>query len=288
MIFTISSLVKLCKYSTLLVAFCSATVPTEKSVNAAPVAMPRPNAGPSVPFEPTRSAPPRPQPMPRTKSAFDVSGDDLSLMPAKAMPRNQSETNLQQRPNSIPNLTDSNVTNNMSGLQQPASPVRCPSLSSLNGPDAFETDYEAAEPYDTDFDSMPPPQNLPPSLPTGYGRGPPPPVPGTRPVGSLPAPLPPARPGLMTDAMAAPLPGPRSETVIQPFDEVLNQQPSNGDATGVQAEDVSVETPYIPPRPKAAPVGLPPSLPPVIPARTVPPPIPSRTPVGVPQIPPRQ
>lgn len=262
--------------------FYSAAVPVEKPAVAGPVPAPRPKTNTPPLFEPSRPAPPRPQPMPRTKSAYDVSGDDFSALQPKSIPRNQSETNLEQRRDLIPTLSNDSLRATADGCVQPVSSDRCPSLPSLERLDSVETSAS----LDADTGSMPPPQSLPPSLPPGYGREPPP-VPCSRPVGSLPAPVPPARPAVAPDNVIPPLPGSRPP-VVNPVGVVSTQQPLNGDEEETPA-------PYIPPRPKAAPVGLPPAVPstapapaPVIPARSVPPPIPSRTPVGAPQVPPRQ
>lgn len=235
--------------------------------------------------------------MPRAKSAYNVNDNNFgssALTAAPTIPRNQSETNLEQTAEQF----RSPATINMDGLnsawdQQQAAAPKYPSLPSLNS-------IEKTESVDVDDNeevSHPPPQTLPPSLPSGFNRGPPPPVPSARPVGAVPPPVPPSRPA--PDPVATvPVPGPRPpvlptvapgepKTAQSVLDEAFNVVPSADGYTG------GSEMPYIPPRPKAMPVGpppadLPPSGPPPIPTRTAPPPIPTRTPMGVPQIPPRQ
>lgn len=131
--------------------------------------------------------PTNPQPMPRTKSAFDVGHEEPNI-PPNFLPlvRNQSDTSLdardveiiRQRPPLVPEpLVPEPLVPQCRPVPVPAArtvPVRTPSVPSAGNEGEDQDSWV----------SLPPPKSLPPVLPQEFGRGPPPPVPSSRPVGA--------------------------------------------------------------------------------------------------------
>lgn len=227
------------------------------------------DAGP-IPAQRTRPAvAAQPQPMPRTKSAYEVNEaaydtagySEISGTGGNpTMQRNFSETNLAARASTVNTASttptiparqfESKGSQDRSELTREVPPAPVPAPR----PPVATTDFNP-------FGNVSPPAREEAASVQLTSRGAPPPIPSVRPNGELP---PPTRP---VDAW----------------------QPVNDNDVGV-----------IPPRPKAAPVAVKQDMParpadniPPIPARAAvaPPPIPSRSgvpPGNIPQIPPRQ
>lgn len=260
-----------------------------------------------------------PQPMPRTKSAFDVGHDEPSD-PSDFPPliRNQSDTSLdardadlfRQRPPHVPEPLGPPQGRPVPVPAARTVPVRTPSVQSA-----------ANEGEDQDsWVSLPPPKSLPPLLPQEIGRGPPPPVPSSRPVGApgpcfpsqlenapMPAPRrdirqdfdavdPPVKPTRPISSFAGAVPtpfaaemfakpgqnsSPTADLIMPSQISVANHNdPQKGESAPLFVDD---PIPNIPPRPRVVParplVGAP-----AIPARSSVPPVQGPPP----QIPPRQ
>ena len=234
------------------------------------------NHGPVAGARPKGSPPENkmPQPMPRTKSSFDVSQGDYVPNPIH---RNKSETSLEKQD------TDSGqaVGKPMDRGIPPGPPsnppaARTPSIQSID------------EDSDQTAMSLPPPKSLPPSLPVEGGRGPPPPLPAHRPVSSVPVPAPrrdtKTNDGFMEGA---------NITNQNSFDSLSFPGNQLSTAESIpKGNNVDDNLPNIPPRPRPVPtrpapcpMPSPGSLPPAIPARAAPV-FPNQS--MAPQIPPRQ
>lgn len=260
-----------------------------------------------------------PQPMPRTKSAFDV-GHEEPIIPPNFLPlvRNQSDTSLDARDADLvwqrPPLVPEPLVPLSRPVPVPAArtvPVRTPSVHST-----------ANEGEDQDnWVSLPPPKSLPPVLPQEFGRGPPPPVPSSRPVGapgpsippqgenpptaaprrdvrqdlSFDAADPPVKPMRPISSFAGAVPTPFAAEMFakpaqfsSPTDDLklLSQISSATDDNDERSTPLFVTDPIpsIPPRPRAVPPARPPVGVPAIPARSSVPPVQGPPPL----IPPRQ
>lgn len=261
-----------------------------------------------------------PQPMPRTKSAFDVGHEEPNNPPNyPPLVRNQSDTSLEIRDADILRQRPPLVSEPLMQPSRPAPvpaartvPVRTPSLQSASNEGEDQDNWV----------SLPPPMSLPPSLPQELGRGPPPPVPSSRPVGApgpcipsqlenppVPAPRRDTRQDLSFDAADPPVKPTRpissfAGAVPTPFTGEMFAKPawysaptddlkmssqisstSDDDLHKVESAPLVVDDPIpsIPPRPRVVPA-RPPVGAPAIPARSSVPPVQGPPPL----IPPRQ